>query len=226
MAQKVESRLAQIIQYLHFLKHLSLIKVAKAQDQGPKYAPGHRASSFVVDYFMKTMHVDWDDIDERERTECRRRYLRKNRQARRWILVASKLTFGILLVPSKLLESKVNDAHITESYLISMMDTIAIEWPRVAQDLHHLDQAVRSVLNSCEAMSMVDVDLAVAEVDNVLCNQPQLKPRNQTPVYSPKSPCSHMSPVSDAETFVNLSPIFPDDEDMFPSPDDDEPITD
>lgn len=112
IAQKVESRLAIIIQYLHFLKRLSIVKAAKTQEQGPKYAPGHRASSFVVDYTMKAMHVDWNTIDEREQIERRRRYLRENRQARRWLLVALRLSFGILLIPSKTLERKVYDPII------------------------------------------------------------------------------------------------------------------
>ncbi|KAE8371409.1 hypothetical protein BDV26DRAFT_276125 [Aspergillus bertholletiae] len=101
MAQRTSFRLAQVFQYLYFLEWVKNTKAARFRGSNSICSIGQRTESFTVDSIMKILYTDWDTIDNRVRDERRRKYRRENRQAKRWILVASKLSFGVLLVASK-----------------------------------------------------------------------------------------------------------------------------
>lgn len=102
-----------------------------------------------------------------------------------------------------------------ENCLVSIVNEIATERMRIAQDLHLLDETARSILNNRESIFVADVDLVVAEVDKILDNRPQLQLREESSDYSSRSLGSCASPSSITETFSDLSPIFPGSGDIF-----------
>lgn len=105
MAQKVRLRLTQITQYLHVSRRFHLLKINKLRGQG-SLQRGKRVATVAAEAVLKDMYGDWELIDEEVRSERRQKFRQENRQARRWLIAASRLSFGALLVCGSQLAQK------------------------------------------------------------------------------------------------------------------------
>lgn len=105
MAQRVRLRLTQIIQYLHMVRRFHLLKIQKLRGQRGSQK-GRRVTALAAELFLSETYSDWEHIAEGSRSERRRRFGQENRQARRWLIAASRLSFGALLICGNQLEQK------------------------------------------------------------------------------------------------------------------------
>ncbi|GFF89639.1 hypothetical protein IFM61392_09741 [Aspergillus lentulus] len=117
---------------------------------------------------MRRIYADWDDVKSEVRCNRRRQYLKENRHAKRWLLAASKLSFGVLLVAGKRLESHLNDTRTSDSYLVALLDEIASQYPDAIEVFQLLSGSVRSIFAHEGPMQGTDMDQVVAGIRAVL----------------------------------------------------------
>ncbi|KAB8069694.1 hypothetical protein BDV29DRAFT_194673 [Aspergillus leporis] len=104
MAQEVYSRLFQIIQYLQVIRRMHLLKLEKKRGQRISQRPRQRVDGLAMSLTLAEIYKDWDTVGEQAQTARKQRFRKENRLARRWLLVAARLSFGVLLICSKQLE--------------------------------------------------------------------------------------------------------------------------
>ncbi|KAF4182509.1 hypothetical protein CNMCM8694_000245 [Aspergillus lentulus] len=117
---------------------------------------------------MRRIYADWDDVKSEVRCSRRRQYLKENRHAKRWLLAASKLSFGVLLVAGKRLESHLNDTRMSDSYLVAFLEGIANHYPDAIEVFQLLSGSVRSILAREGPMQGTDMDQVVAGIKAIL----------------------------------------------------------
>ncbi|RHZ63248.1 uncharacterized protein CDV56_109063 [Aspergillus thermomutatus] len=100
---------------------------------------------------MRRIYADWDDVKSEVRCNP-----------------ASKLSFGVLLVGSKQLESHLNDTRMSDSYLIAFLEGIASQYPDAIEVFQLLSGSVRSILAHEGPMQGTDMDQVVARIKAVL----------------------------------------------------------
>ena len=108
MAQRIRLRITQITQYLHMVRRFHLLKIQKLRGQRVSQK-GKRVAALAAEIILSEMYSDWECIDESLRSERRRKFSQQNRQARRWLVLASRLSFGALLICGSKLEQKMYD---------------------------------------------------------------------------------------------------------------------
>ncbi|KAL4924635.1 uncharacterized protein BDV17DRAFT_274157 [Aspergillus undulatus] len=105
-AQKIQYRLVQIGQYLQLVKRIHQLKIEKKRAPNTRSLRGQRVDSLASVLLLKELYHDWDLIDEKLQAERRLRFRRENREARKWLLAASRLSFGVLMICGKQLEKQ------------------------------------------------------------------------------------------------------------------------
>ncbi|KAF5855247.1 hypothetical protein ETB97_009566 [Aspergillus alliaceus] len=139
MAQEVYLRLFQIVQYLHVIRRMHLLKLERMRGQRISQKRGQRIDGLAINLTLAEMYSDWETVREESRSARKLRFRKENRLARRWLLVAFRLSFGALLVCSKKLEREINNNHTKESQLISLATNIANDFPDVVETYQHLN---------------------------------------------------------------------------------------
>lgn len=178
MAQRVRLRLTQIIQYLHMIRRFHLLKIQKLKRQIVTQK-GMCATTLAAELILSEMYSDWEHINENLRSERRQRFGQDNRQARRWLIAASRLSFGVLLICGNQLEQKMysipsslflldqllkvyqRNKHSTEKQVVALAVHVAQKFPGVVETYSLLDSAASGFLNQ-------DVTLQPAEVDPII----------------------------------------------------------
>ena len=108
MAQRIRLRINQIIQYLHMVRRFHILKIQKSRGQRVSQR-GKRVAALAAEIILSEMYSDWECIDEGLQSERRQKFSQQNRQARRWLVLASRLSFGALLICGSKLEQKMYD---------------------------------------------------------------------------------------------------------------------
>lgn len=108
MAQRARLRLTQITQYLHMVRRFHLLKIQRLRGERVSQR-GRSITALATDLILSEMYNDWERVDESLRSERRRKFGQENRQARRWLIAASRLSYGALLICGKQLEQKLYD---------------------------------------------------------------------------------------------------------------------
>ncbi|KAF5861168.1 hypothetical protein ETB97_000542 [Aspergillus alliaceus] len=168
MAQDVYSRLFQIIQYLQVIRRMHLLKLEKKRGQRISQRPRQRVDGLAISLTLAEIYKDWDTVGEPSRSARKQRFRKENRLARRWLLVAARLSFGVLLICSKQLEREINSNQTNESQLIALATNIASDFPEVVETYRHLNQTAMCLLNQRTTSHTTDVDLVVKQVDAYL----------------------------------------------------------
>jgi hypothetical protein len=104
MAQEVYLRLFQIVQYLHVIRRMHLLKLERMRGQRISQKRGQRVDGLAINLTLAEMYGDWETVEDESRSARKLRFRKENRLARRWLSVATRLSFGALLVCSKKLE--------------------------------------------------------------------------------------------------------------------------
>jgi hypothetical protein len=105
MAQRVRFCLIRLMHYMGFTESMHSENSPKLQNAEQTHAPAQNRKFSVTETSMRRIYADWDDVKREVRCNRRRQYLKENRHAKRWLLAASKLSFGVILVAGKRLES-------------------------------------------------------------------------------------------------------------------------
>ena len=108
MAQRARLRLTQISHYLHMVRRFHLLKIQKLKDKSVSKR-GRSISALAAELILSEIYNDWESIDESLQSERKRKFGQENRQARRWLIAASRLSYGALLICGKQLEQKLYD---------------------------------------------------------------------------------------------------------------------
>jgi hypothetical protein len=105
MAQRVRFRLIRLMRYMGFTESIHSESSTKLKNAEQTHSHAQNRIFSVTESTMRRIYADWDDVKSEVRCNRRRQYLKENRHAKRWLLAASKLSFGVLLVAGKRLES-------------------------------------------------------------------------------------------------------------------------
>ncbi|PYI13433.1 hypothetical protein BO99DRAFT_295953, partial [Aspergillus violaceofuscus CBS 115571] len=60
--------------------------------------------SLAMESLLSNIYMDWDELDGLSQSALKQKLRKANKQARRWLLIASRLSFGVLLIGSRLFE--------------------------------------------------------------------------------------------------------------------------
>jgi uncharacterized protein involved in copper resistance len=107
MAQEVCLRLTQIVQYLHLVKGIYLLRIDRIRGKQTSNYRGQRLDSLAMESLLSNIYVNWDELDGLSQSAHKQKLKKANKQARRWLLIASRLSFGVLLIGSRLFERQV-----------------------------------------------------------------------------------------------------------------------
>jgi hypothetical protein len=120
-AQETQYRLVQISQYLQLVRRIHLLKIERKKALNPHWQKGQRVDSLASTILMREIHHDWDTLDDKLQAEMRLRFRRENREARKWLLAASRLSFGVLIISGRTLEKRLYDTSSarTETTLLT-----------------------------------------------------------------------------------------------------------
>ena len=185
MAQRIRLRITQITQYLHMVRRFHLLKIQKLKGQRVSQR-GRRVAALAAEIILSEMYSNWECIDEGLRSERRRKFAQENRKARRWLVVASRLSFGALLICGSKLEQKMYDMppslflldqllkddqrnkHSTEKQVVALAADVARKFPAVAETYNLLDSAARDFLNQDNAPQLTEVEPIIARIEHHL----------------------------------------------------------
>ncbi|KAL4781058.1 hypothetical protein BJX76DRAFT_336308 [Aspergillus varians] len=110
-AQDIQYRFAQIRQYLQFIRTIHLLKIERKRAPNARPRTGERVDSLASILLLKELYHDWDTTSERVQADRRLRLRKDNRDARKWLLAASRLSFGVLMLCGKPLEKQMFVPH-------------------------------------------------------------------------------------------------------------------
>lgn len=185
MAQRVRLRLTQIIQYLHMVRRFHLLKIQKLRGQRGSQK-GRRVTALATELILSETYSDWEHIAEGSWSQRRRRFGQENRQARRWLIAASRLSFGALLICGNQLEQKMygmpsslflldqllkgyqRNKHSTEKQVVALAAHVAQKFPEVVETFSLLDSAARGFLNQDNALQPAEVEPIIARIEHHL----------------------------------------------------------
>ncbi|KAE8308580.1 hypothetical protein RU639_013147 [Aspergillus parasiticus] len=165
MAQEVYLRLFQIVQYLHVIRRMHLLKLERVRGQRISQKRGQRVDGLAINLTLAEMYSDWETVEEELRSVRKLQFRKENRLARRWLLVATRLSFGALLICSKKLEREINNNHTKESQLIARATNIANDFPDIVETYQHLNLTAMCLLNQRPISHTTNIDLIVNRVD-------------------------------------------------------------
>ncbi|PYH98936.1 hypothetical protein BO71DRAFT_280936, partial [Aspergillus ellipticus CBS 707.79] len=63
--------------------------------------------SLAMESLLSNIYVNWDELDGLSQSAHKQKLKKANKQARRWLLIASRLSFGVLLIGSRLFERQI-----------------------------------------------------------------------------------------------------------------------
>ena len=141
-----------------------LLKIQKSRGQRVSQR-GQRVATLAVEIILSEMYSNWECIDESLWNECRQKFSQQNWQARRWLVLASRLSFGALLICGSKLEQKMygmpwslfqldwllkdyqRNKHSTEKQVVAMAAYVTQKFPGIVETYNLLNSAVRGFLN-------------------------------------------------------------------------------
>ena len=181
MAQRIRLRINQIIQYLHMVRRFHILKIQKSRGQRVSQR-GKRVAALAAEIILSEMYSDWECIDEGLQSERRQKFSQQNRQARRWLVLASRLSFGALLIcgckleqkmygmpPSlfllgRLLKDHQRNKHSTEKQVVALAAHVAEKFPEIVETYNLLDSAARDFLNQDNTLQLTEVEPIIARI--------------------------------------------------------------
>ncbi|KAL4744732.1 uncharacterized protein BDW70DRAFT_164826 [Aspergillus foveolatus] len=162
-AQEIQFRLVQIGQYLQLVKRMHQLKIERKKAPNARLQKGQRVDSLASILLLKELYQDWDTVDEKLQADRRLRFRKQNREARKWLLAASRLSFGFLVICGKTLENQLTK-HTTESQVLSAAARIAKDFPMVVETYCQLDVAVKGLLNHEKGDILFDLEPTIARI--------------------------------------------------------------